>query len=105
MLGFHLSPLALCCRFQCGCSVFNSMNVAAVFAPEKVEGCAGSVALNCVPERQFAATTRTRLLVDMGRLHGVLLCPRQRYTATMHSAAQDDFVTISLRGNQAHFPT
>ena len=46
------------------------MNAAAVFAPEKVYKCSGSVAFNCVPKLQFAAATRTRL-TDAGRLHGV----------------------------------
>ena len=57
----HLSPLALCRRFQRGRSVFNSINVAAVFAPEKMYGCSGSVAFNCVPKFQFAAATRTSM--------------------------------------------
>jgi hypothetical protein len=35
------------------------MNVAAVFAPEKVYECSGSVAFNCVFKFQFAAATRT----------------------------------------------
>jgi hypothetical protein len=45
------------------------MNVAAVFAPEKVYGCPGSVAFNCVPKFQFAATTRALTDAD---IHGVL---------------------------------
>jgi len=40
-------------------SAFNCMNVAAVFAPEKVYECSGSVAFNCVFKFQFAAATRT----------------------------------------------
>ena len=77
MPGFHLSPLALCCRFQRGCSVFNCMNVAAVFAPKKVYGCPGSVAFNCVPKLQCAAATRTRPTIDFCRVHAVLLSSPQ----------------------------
>ena len=40
------------------------MNVAAVFAPEKIYGCSGSVAFNCVPKFQFAAATQTRPMSD-----------------------------------------
>jgi len=45
------------------------MNAAAVFAPEKVYRCSGSVAFNCVPKFQFAATARTRLTGT--DIHGV----------------------------------
>jgi hypothetical protein len=45
------------------------MNVAAVFAPEEIYGCSGSVAFNCVPKFQFAATARTRLTGT--DIHGV----------------------------------
>jgi hypothetical protein len=71
VLGFHLSPLALCCRFQRACSVFTRMNVAAVFAPEKVLECCGGGAFNCVPIHQFTATTWTTS--DFCRVHAVLL--------------------------------
>ena len=70
ILGLTSGSLALCRRFQRRCSAFNGMNAAAVFAPEKVYKCSGSVAFNCVPKLQFAAATRTRL-TDAGRLHGV----------------------------------
>ena len=53
--------------------MFNCINAAAVFAPEKVYECSGSVAFNCVPKLQFAAATRTRLtdaVGSMASLHG-----------------------------------
>ena len=70
--GMHLSPLALCCRFQRGCSVFNCMKVAAVFAPKKVYGCSSSEAFNCVHKFQCAATTRARPTSNFCRVHAVL---------------------------------
>ncbi|MGA7167052.1 MAG: hypothetical protein WBX37_24350, partial [Pseudolabrys sp.] len=103
ILGLTSCPLALCRRFQRECSVFNCMNAAAVFAPEKIYGCSGFVAFNCVPKFQFAAATRTRL-ADAD-IHGVpprlrevrrrwqivpikrdfaRLCQRRRYSAAIH---------------------
>ena len=46
------------------------MNAAAVLAPKKVYGYSGSDAFNCVPDFQFAVTTRARL-TGARRLHGV----------------------------------
>ena len=48
------------------------MNVTAVFAPKKAYELSGSGTFNCVVKHKFAATTRTRLMMDTGRLHGVL---------------------------------
>jgi hypothetical protein len=115
ILGLTSGSLALCRRFQRRCSAFNGMNAAAVFAPEKVYKCSGSVAFNCVPKLQFAAATRTRL-TDAGRLHGVpprlrevrrrnqivpmktrfaRLFARRRYTATIHhTVVRKTIVTI-----------
>ena len=53
-------------------SPFNCVNVAAVFAPEKIYGCSGAEAFNCLPKFQFAAATLTGLTrLTGGRLHGV----------------------------------
>jgi hypothetical protein len=52
--------------------LFNSMNVAAVFASEKIYGLPGSVAFNCVPKFQFAPATWTRPLSNFRRVHAVL---------------------------------
>ena len=48
------------------------MNVAAVFAPKKAYEFLGCGTFTCVLEHQFAATTRTRLMMDMCKLHGIL---------------------------------
>ena len=54
-------------------SPFNCVNVAAVFAPEKIYGCSGAEAFNCLPKFQFAAATLTGLTrLTGGRLHGVV---------------------------------
>ena len=45
------------------------MNVTAVFAPKKVNGCAGFETSNCFTKFHFAATTPARARIATGRLH------------------------------------
>ena len=48
------------------------MNVAAAFAPKNAYALRGCGTFNCVFKHKFAATARTRLVMNMRRLHGIL---------------------------------
>ena len=54
-------------------SAFSCMNVAAIFAPEKVYQCPGAEAFNRLFKLQFAAATRTGPTTSVfRRVHAVL---------------------------------
>jgi len=67
----------------------NRMNVAAVIAPKKIYRWSGCGTFNCILEHQNAATSRTRLRMDMVRFHGVLGSEetQSRQTVTIKRAA------------------
>ena len=64
------------------------MNVAAVFAPKKVYGCAGFETSNCFTKLHFATTTPARARIATGSLHSTWLIGDQCHAAYVGGVGQ-----------------